>query len=130
MSPKHGTPNRCSLSEIPPSLPAGPPPSGHGACQHRHRIQQMPHVATVQLPVDGIRGRDMAEEVPIGVFRTLRLQAVLTGHVLNQEAGGPVFQRVAFVVSQYLFQFRSVRTRLAQGGFQTGGSCAGAAEKI
>jgi hypothetical protein len=61
----------------------------------------MPHVATVQLPVDGIRGRDMAEEVPIGVFRTLRLQAVLTGHVLNQEAGGPVFQRVAFVVSQY-----------------------------
>ena len=85
----------------------------------------MPHMATVQLPVDGILGRDMAEEVPVRVIRTLWLQAVLAGHVLDEEASGTIFHRIVLIMRKYLLQFRTVRTGLEQGGFKTGGFCAG-----
>ena len=75
-----------------------------------HRIQQVPHMATVQLPVDGILGRNVAEKVPVRVVHTLRLQAILTGHVLDEEASGTIFHRIVLIMRKYLLQFRTIDT--------------------
>ena len=72
--------------------------------------QQMPHMATVQLPVDGILGRNVAEKVPVRVVHTLRLQAILTGHVLDEEASGTIFHRIVLIMRKYLLQFRTIDT--------------------
>ena len=82
--------------------------TGNG--NRRYGIEQMPHMATVQFPVDGILFGNVLQETLVSIVGILRLYAVLARHVLYQETGCTVFQAVMLVMIQYLFKFCTIGT--------------------
>ena len=91
----------------------------HTGCGNRRNgIEQMSHMATVQLPVDGILLGNVLQETLVSVIGILCLYAVFARHVLYQETGRTVFQAVVPVMIQDLFKFRTVGTGVCQCLFQ------------
>ena len=89
-----------------------------GSGNHRNGIEQMPHMATVQFPEDGIMFGNVLQETLVSIVGILRLYAVLARHVLYQETGRTVFQAVVLVMIQNCFKFRSIGFSIVQYLFQ------------